>query len=464
MTVIIHRRKDGSTREWRHVSTTVMEKFNEQSLARTRTTRSEVPQGFNFREGSDEVFVKKDSGGYYFGGILKDVIQTRGEVELIVDSYERLARDAKPTSSVKSYSNVDDTTIIQDAVDSVPDLSIKSLTGVKSGITVEFSNVSQALAIRQIKDITGAEMRYDAHGRLVYGNRLGTDKSSAELSPSSQRVTSFSKNKKGGNSKKNHLKAIGGGGTVIDVQSPNYDAQTDRQKWTTVRFKQISDASTLEEAARERLRDLEKEWIDVNVGLKGITGIELGDTFTVTYAEEGVYNRELRVTELEQTIDSNGVSYNATLSNRTIGRERGDEDKSRVVSEVGNTTSGVNKRSIPNTTIPLSKIPSGKAVESRFIVPKGYVMYIWAMGIQGLDSSSPPNANTVAQVVLNATNTGDAGVILETNSSWQPHSPVEAIDGTDSKYVGSLRIANASSSTVNASAYFSYTLEQQKKI
>ena len=86
---------DGSTDTLPHVSSEEEYKFGEQDLGVFTTRRSAV-NDVTLTEGQDEVYFV-EGGADEWGGLLKDVVRKESQTELIVDSFERAARDARPT-------------------------------------------------------------------------------------------------------------------------------------------------------------------------------------------------------------------------------------------------------------------------------------------------------------------------------------------------------------------------------
>lgn len=283
-------------------------------------------------EDEDEVYIQ-ENGSDVFGGILRDLKRGGAEVELMLESFERLALDSEPTSGDDNYEGVDDSTVVSDAVSDMAEISAGTIQTVVGDISPLFSHVSQAKKVRTVRDITGAEISYNTDKTLDYKPELGSGRTSIVLSPGNQYVVdSFRPKKVGGDKRVTHLRMLGEGEgeaqVSVEVVADNYSAG-DRQRWETYINKEISDEDTLEEEANTKLAELQEEFVEIETTLKGIS-VSLGDEFHVQYPEENI-DRDLRVVQQQRTMNKDGVKHQVVLSNRANAREEDADKETRDV-------------------------------------------------------------------------------------------------------------------------------------
>lgn len=264
------------------------------------------------------------TGQRLYGGILSDMNKGGVETELNVDSFERYAREAKPSGALYTFENVADTTIVEDAIDSVNELMQGTIATIKSGLTFEFNHTTPARRIRTVRDATGGELVYHPDKSVDYVSSVGTDKSaSITISPSNQNIVeNFSVEQNSGSKRANHIRMLGGGSgdaqTVVEVTASSYDATTDREVWTTYANKEIKDSATLREQATELVEELSKDHLEISATITD-EDIAIGDTLHVKYDAEGI-NHNLRVVELSEIRSQSGLTYDVKLSNRNLSR------------------------------------------------------------------------------------------------------------------------------------------------
>ncbi|UBF23114.1 baseplate hub [Haloarcula virus HCTV-16] len=293
--------------------------------------RSDINQ-LSLNEDEDEVYIT-EGGSDLFGGILRDVKRGGSEVELIVESFERLALDSQPTSGDDNYDAVSDRTIVRDAVDDMANLSRGTIQVVKSNVTLLFSHVSQAKKVRTVTDVSGAEVRYNADKTVDYLPSLGSNKTNITLSPSSQNVVGGFKPKRvGGSERVTHLRMLGEGEGEAQIQAEivaDSYSPGDRQRWDTYINKDISDEDTLREQGQTLLEELQNPYIEIKATVKSVD-VELGDRFRVLYPEEEI-DTDLRVVEQTRRVTPDGVLHDVVLSNRANSRETEAEKEVRDV-------------------------------------------------------------------------------------------------------------------------------------
>ena len=309
--------------------------------------------GISLTTQQDEVYLV-DGGTDEFGGILRDVLRGGSEVELVVESFQRLALDAERTPPGERYENVPDDTIVQDAIDSVPTLSAGTVEQLDAQTTFVFSHASPAKKIRTVADATGAEVRYGLDKTVDYVDSLGSDNSATTLSPSQQNISgTLQPRREGGDKRVTHLTLVGAGegesqiqATVVpaadshdyegDAEYPNvrrYDSTTwsdgDREIWDARSNTDVTDADLLADQGETLIDEYEQASIEADVTVEDHT-VGLGDTFAIHHPDENI-NRELRAVVVERVLDAEGTRYRCTFSNRWMTRETEDEKQVKAI-------------------------------------------------------------------------------------------------------------------------------------
>lgn len=305
--------------------------FDKIDIAKLYALREDV-NAVDLVEDEDEITLEHN-GETLFGGILRDITRGGGTTELLVESYERLALDAEPTPGGETWDGAADTTIIQDALDSVPELTAGTIENLDSDLTFVFSHTSPAKKIRTVANATGADVVYNADKTVDVVADSGTDKTATTLSPDNQRVTGdFKPEWKAGDDRVTHLRMLGAGEGDAQVEAvavaPSWSTG-DRKKWDTRTNKDYTNASTLGKVAQRIVDELAAEWIEVETTVRGVT-VNLADRFHIYHAEEEV-DHDLTAVDVTRVIDSNGVTYETAFSSRVEARETREEKDIRDV-------------------------------------------------------------------------------------------------------------------------------------
>lgn len=286
----------------------------------------------DFTVDEDEVYVEYN-GETHFGGILEDVRSLDGEVELLVESFEKLAADAKPTPGDEAWDGASDETIVKDAIDSVDSLDVQTVEELMSSMTMIFSHTSPAKKIREVAEATGGELRYHADKTVSYVDTLGDDKTSTTLSPANRNVTEYFTVETDGDDRVTHLRLLGAGEGEAQISTEVIADgwQTgDHEIWDTLANKDYTDADVLAEHGAQIIAErseIEREVQTVVVGEE----VNLGDEFHLQHPQEDV-DWTLRAVEVDEIIDTDGHRYDCTFSNRRLTRESGGEKDVRDVS------------------------------------------------------------------------------------------------------------------------------------
>jgi len=330
---------DGSTDTLTHVRDEVHRRFGTIDLGRLVTTRTDA-NSITLTEDEDEVYLE-EGGSDVFGGILKDIERGGSAVELVVDSFERLAREAEPTDGGDRRENVADDTVVNTAIGDVPDLTAGTVTQIETGLTFVFSHASQAKVIRTVEEATTGEVQYNADKSVDYLTRLGSDKSgSITISPGNQNLDGKIKViEDGGDRKLTHLRMLGAGegkhqleaNIVPSADGDSYENKVtytsswssgDRKVWDTYINKEAINQGTLETQGTTLIEELNSKYVEVKATLKGVT-VELGDEVQVEKSKDNI-SRKLRIVEWVRINDNEGLRYECVLSSRQKSRQDGD--------------------------------------------------------------------------------------------------------------------------------------------
>jgi len=341
---------DGTEDILEHRADEVIRKFGKTGMARLFTLRRETTD-VTLQEDIDEVYLVGDDGTNAFGGVLKDIERGGSEVELVVDSFERLAREAQPTPGGQRRDGVADDTLVQEAIDAVPQLTAGTIQQLEANLTFVFSHSSQAKKIRTVEEATPGEVQYNADKTVDYVDRLGQDKSDTiTISPEAQNLDGdISVKQKGGGKKCTHLRMLGVGegrhqvevNVVPDTDTQSYQNKVtytghdwepgDRRIWDSLSNKEVTKPSTLETEGLTQIAEINDEFVEVEATLKGVD-VELGDTVHVSKPKENI-DRALRIVEWTRIDDHEGLRYECVLSSRQKTRsspgEKGRKDVER---------------------------------------------------------------------------------------------------------------------------------------
>lgn len=334
--------------------------FDKEEFVRVFVNREKIDES-NFERGQTEFLLVDNQGdtaaNARFGGVLKDVENQDSIIELIIESYERYARDAVPTPGGERWENVSSDTIVQDAIDNIPQLSAGTLESVGNNLTIVLSHTTQANKIRKVANAVGAEVRYRPDKTVDFVQNLGTDKTaSVTISPANQNIQgTFTADKISGDEDITHLRVVGVGEGVhqrevnwvpsadpIDYEgsddfqnvtrySASHWSQGDRKEWETKPAKEQQDVRGLNNLAESIINDVQDREIKIETDVDG-QDLSLGDTVLVDYAKKDISNLEVRVVELSKKISNKGLIDTVTLSTRTDTHQevKGQKERSDI--------------------------------------------------------------------------------------------------------------------------------------
>jgi len=327
----------------------IIRKLEDQSIAKLRT-----PQPLQTKTGtvpeldpSDDFVFLERAGSDEFGGILRDITRREETIELIVDSFERAAKDAAPSGANETISGTD-RSLIQAAVDDVPELDRGTIELTAGDLQFDIHHASPALRMKLVREATGAEMRFNADQTVDYQQSVGADKTNTMLSPSNQQfVDSIRVDEETGPVTANHLRVIGADGSSADASVTVIDIA--REKWRRAYFRDTSDEATLQRRGETLLEELRNPWLQVRATLSdppnGALDPRPGDEYHVEIPKKDV-DEDLTVREATARINaSEGDTYEVVLSNRTQTPETAIEKLDQTARDTG----GSGNRGPPGT-------------------------------------------------------------------------------------------------------------------
>jgi len=322
----------------------IIRKLEDQSIAKLRT-----PQPLQTKTGtvpeldpSDDFVFLERAGSDEFGGILRDITRREETIELIVDSFERAAKDAAPSGATESISGADQT-LIQNAVDDVPELDRGTIELTAGDLQFDIHHASPALRMKLVREATGAEMRFNADQTVDYQPSVGADKTNTTLSPSNQQfVDSIRVDEETGPVTANHLRVIGADGSSADASVTVIDIA--REKWRRAYFRDTSDEATLQRRGETLLEELRNPWLQPRATLSdppnGPLDPRPGDEYHVEIPKKDV-DEDLTVREATARITASaGDTYEVVLSNRTKTPETAIEKLDQTARDTGGAAGG----------------------------------------------------------------------------------------------------------------------------
>jgi len=296
--------------------------------------------------GQDEVYFD-DNGTDAFGGYLVDVKRRDDETTLMVNGFESDASHAQTYS--KTYTGVADTTIVNDAISNMPNLSAGTVDAVTSGLSFVFKRVTPAKVLRVVARTTGGAVRYNADKTVDYLASPGTSRSDTitrdKAAGQATAVEQFRVKEAGGGNQITHLKMLGagrgqpqreativpsadGGSYVNKVTYSSSWSSGDRKIWPQGPYtnKDHTDVSTLQEEGKQLVAELNTTHVEVETDTT-FDNVVLGDSFKVEDDRQSIDQR-LTVVELTRTLRSSMDLFDLTLSSRQQSRERAQQKQS----------------------------------------------------------------------------------------------------------------------------------------
>lgn len=351
----------------------IEEEFGRQDICRVILLRTSISES-NIERGKTEMYVVEDSStsndNAEFGGVLKDVIRGGPRTEIIIESFEVYARDAPPSAPDKEFNDVDDSTIVNDGIDSIPQISAGNISTLTSGNSIVMPNVSQARKLRIVERAANGELRYQPDKTLNYtkgcgSGSCGSNKTDIVLSPENNYITEyFTGDKRGGEEDATHLRMLAGGDGISQVVAhiipeddpvdyegdPDYQNVTrytashwsdgDRKKWEIIPNKDHNNVDMLTNLGLQYADEYQDPYVEAFTVLEDLN-VNLGDSFTVKYPEEEI-DRVMRVIKVTTDIDSEGTNYEVDLSTRKLTVTDSEEENKKDIDRYNTAFEGSN--------------------------------------------------------------------------------------------------------------------------
>ncbi|ADJ14836.1 hypothetical protein C497_05667 [Halalkalicoccus jeotgali B3] len=299
----------------------------------------------------DEFYIEDENkSGSIFGGRLTDVKRGGVQIELILGSFETDARQGEPVQDTVVFDNSPDSLVVSSALERTDTLSAGQIQNVGHEMSIMFSKTSPAKMIRDTTEMTGGEVRYNPDKTVDYKHRLGSDKLDI-IGPTNQTVTEEFAATQVTQERPTHLLMLGAGEGDAQLQTtsvaPWYDDSVPRQNWIKRANKEITNERRLQRVADHAMAEYNEspQYIEIEIETFDLQ-ISLGDTFPVIYEEEDI-NTRLRVMELTTNYSSEGVTHEATLSNRRFTRASNPGQNTRE-------TAAQFQESFQGSTVPIS--------------------------------------------------------------------------------------------------------------
>jgi len=266
---------------------------------------------------SDRLFIDRPDGTRLFGGRFDDDQRDGATITVTIASFRRDAIDAEPTGRSLTFSNVADTTVVQNAINNVPTLTAGTLNELASALSFELPNSSRAKQIRKAAVATGAAVRYNPDRTIDYVDQLGSDRT-LTLSPSNRNLVGDVRVEEDVRDRVTHVRAFGSRelGLTADGVTDSYAGG--RQVWREFEDTDIRSQDRLQQIADRLAAEYDGDPRKLTVEAT-VIGEELqrGDRVTVHLPDRDI-DRMMTVTRLIERFGQRGRELVATLTNRLV--------------------------------------------------------------------------------------------------------------------------------------------------
>lgn len=265
-----------------------------------------------------------------FGGVLGEIDRQGSETDLLVDSFERRAMNARPTNGSEQFTEVSADTIIRDALDRTPTLKPGFLSGIADGLSMLFSHDFPAAQVRSATNEVRGEPFYRPNGFVDY-YRYPEMQSGQTIAPTNGNIDGgFRVVENSTENRVTHLRVLGSGEgdhqLSTTVVSPTWE-EGDPERWDTQPNKDIASETLLQSHAEMLIEEMGRKHVEVETTVTG-TWLPKGHIVSVEYPEQDI-NAELHVVKSTKVVSEKGVQFKATLSNRRYSRSRNSGAKDR---------------------------------------------------------------------------------------------------------------------------------------
>lgn len=391
------------------VSATIDTHLNQMGQA-TCTVSRQAWDAANATVDDDYLTLYNDNDVQVFGGPLRDARRKGETVQLTANTYEQLALDAPPAPPNETYTQTTDKAVVEDAIDAIDGLSADTVEQVQDGtFDITFHHASQALKIRDMRDLSGAEIEYTPRGTVRYRDRVGIFKG-VELSPSEQRVQRMRVTHRAGQRTATHLKVIGYN-VSVEVTAASYSS-SERERWRRAVYPAITDKTTLSSIGQRLVDELYEPWTEIEADIINVSYLHVGDTYPILYPEENI-DDTYRITKLSHSFGIDGETFTATFSDRVLSSDEGAGPTARSGTEVGQKEENevIARPAARELSLPYTELTDGDFYSGGVPVPDEYALTVDAWGARTTDDTTP--AGLTVQL-LDETGT----VVASENTVW----------------------------------------------
>lgn len=270
---------------------------------------------------NDELYIEDADGVAIFGGRLDDWQFSGTIVDVQIDSWERDGLDADPPPSF-SRTDVGDDVIAEDLIDLIPaPIERGTIEVTTSSIDYEKTHWAPSRMLRDLAESTGAELAYRPDGTVDYLERRGADRAET-LSPSSGAVIDEPRIRETLREEVTDVRAVSDDDPTIYEEAVAIETSSDEKQVWEVDHIDSTSSSRLQARATRLANEYSSapEYLEVETSLDGAVLDplpEVGDRFRVSLPAYDV-DEELRVIETDRSIDGDGDTVGALLSNRKL--------------------------------------------------------------------------------------------------------------------------------------------------
>jgi len=331
MTVLRIEFDDGGTEELLLVDGTIINEYSKQSHASVEVFRdSWLDVVGDIDEINDEFYLNSEDGDV-FGGRLVSTSNEESTVLLELGSFEEDALDARPTDNTQTFID-EDSAIVNDAIDRVPNLSAGSVDSFGGEIDIIFSNTTPAGMIREIQRTTRGIVRYNADKSIDYVDKPD-EGFVTTVGPQTANVQDDFNVIEDEREEYTHIRVLGASEGLSRVSAEevtlNYDGG--REVWRKYSDKSITSKDRARKIATEIAKEMDNDprRIRVETTIFGVD-VEVGDRLRVVSRKDNIDN-VLWVVKTRNRLEGEQDVLEVVLSNRLLLDEGQDEKRRRDV-------------------------------------------------------------------------------------------------------------------------------------
>lgn len=289
----------------------------------------------NINRVTDRFRIERSDGSTFFEGRLADAPRDGDNITVRINSYEQDAIDAEPTGGRLIYNSVADSTVVQDAIDSVGTLTAGTIETGASSVSFTFANAEQAKVIRDAAEPGGMDVAYYSDRTVSFVERLGSNKSgSIMVSTTNQDIVEQLSVTDNYRDPVTHIRGLGaqsGPDQVTATAVASSYSAGEKQIWRRYVNKDVVNADRMQTIVDRMIQEYNDNprRVTVEAGLVDVD-VNLGDSIQVTLPEHDI-DQSLRIMRLTEIIGT-AQRYVAKLTNRRPergGRRKAQDDLQR---------------------------------------------------------------------------------------------------------------------------------------